>query len=41
MENLKTFTEIRDILEENEKELKMKYGIKSIGIFGSYLNQSG
>jgi hypothetical protein len=37
MKSLKTFTEIKDILKENEKELKMRYGIKNIGIFGSYL----
>lgn len=37
MNNLKTYSEIRDILKKNEKELKMRYGIKNIGIFGSYL----
>lgn len=37
MNNLKTYSEIRDILKENEKELKKIFGIESIGIFGSYL----
>lgn len=37
MNNVKTFTEIKNLLKENEKELKRRYGIKSIGIFGSYL----
>lgn len=37
MENVKTFAEVMDILKENEKEIKKRYGIKNIGIFGSYL----
>ena len=33
----KTLDEIKRILKEHEKELKEKYRIKEIGIFGSYL----
>ncbi|HHF43345.1 MAG TPA: nucleotidyltransferase [Candidatus Aminicenantes bacterium] len=33
----KSPNEIRKILKTHEKELKEKYGIKKIGIFGSYL----
>ena len=29
--------EIKRILKKHEKELKEKYGVKEIGIFGSYL----
>ncbi|MHC1623203.1 MAG: nucleotidyltransferase family protein [Candidatus Methanospirareceae archaeon] len=35
--SIKTLTEIKDILKEHETELKKRYGIKKIGIFGSYL----
>jgi len=34
---MKTLAEITDILKKHEKELKEIYGIKKIGIFGSYL----
>ena len=33
----KSLDEIKEILKKHEKELKEKYGIKEIGIFGSYL----
>ena len=33
----KSLSEIKKILKEHEKELKEKYGIEEIGIFGSYL----
>ncbi|MCD5417000.1 nucleotidyltransferase family protein [Candidatus Bipolaricaulota bacterium] len=33
----KSIDEIKKILKKHEKELKEKYGIKEIGIFGSYL----
>jgi len=33
----KSLDEIREILKEQEKALKEKYGIKEIGIFGSCL----
>ena len=33
----KSLDEIKKILKKHEKELKEKYGIKEIGIFGSYL----
>ncbi len=33
----KSLDEIKKILKEHEKELKEKYGLKEIGIFGSYL----
>lgn len=34
---IKSLDEMRKILKKHEKELKEKYGIKEIGIFGSYL----
>ncbi len=34
---MKTFDEIKKILEKHKKELREKYGIREIGIFGSYL----
>jgi len=37
MKHKKTLIEIIDILKKHEKELKKTYGIKRIGIFGSYL----
>jgi len=37
MRNKKTLDEIKKILKKHKKELKEKYGIKEIGIFGSYL----
>jgi hypothetical protein len=33
----KSFDDIRRIIKGREKELKEKYGVKEIGIFGSYL----
>ncbi len=33
----KSLDDIKKILEEHKKELKEKYGVKEIGIFGSYL----
>lgn len=33
----KSLVEIKKILKEHKKELKKKYGVKEIGIFGSYL----
>jgi len=33
----KSLDEIKETLKKYEKELKEKYGIKEIGIFGSYL----
>ena len=35
--SIKTLTEITDILKEHETELKKRYGIIKVGIFGSYL----
>lgn len=34
---MKRLDEIRKILKEHEKELRKKYRIKEIGIFGSYV----
>jgi len=34
---MKSLDKIKEILKKHEKELKEKYGIKEIGIFGSYL----
>ncbi|MFQ6091656.1 MAG: nucleotidyltransferase family protein [bacterium] len=33
----KSLDEIKKILKKHEKELKEKYGVREIGIFGSYL----
>ncbi len=33
---MKTLSEIKKIILENKKELKEKYKVKTIGIFGSY-----
>ena len=33
----KTLDKIKEILKRHEKELKEQYGVKEIGIFGSYL----
>ena len=33
----KSLDEIKSVLKKYEKELKKKYGVKEIGIFGSYL----
>ena len=32
-----TFKEIKEIVLKNKKELKEKYGLREIGVFGSYL----
>ena len=37
MKNKTTLTEIIDILKKHAKELKKRYGIKKMGVFGSYL----
>ncbi|HLC14936.1 MAG TPA: nucleotidyltransferase family protein [Thermodesulfovibrionia bacterium] len=34
---MKTFKEIEEIIQKNKKELKEKYGLKEVGIFGSYV----
>ena len=34
---MKTIEEMKKILTENKKELEQKYGVREIGIFGSYL----
>lgn len=36
---MKTVNEIKQILEIHKKEFKEKYGVKTIGIFGSYLKK--
>ena len=36
-EKIKTLDEIKKILKEHERELKERYGVKEVGIFGSYL----
>jgi predicted nucleotidyltransferase len=36
---LKTFEEIKRILELHKEEIKGKYRVKEIGIFGSYLRE--
>jgi predicted nucleotidyltransferase len=35
--NMKTLEEIKEILKQHKTELKEKYGVKEIGIFGSYV----
>ncbi|RLI99553.1 MAG: nucleotidyltransferase [Candidatus Aenigmatarchaeota archaeon] len=34
---MKTLEEIKKVLKEHKKELKEKYGVKRIGIFGSFV----
>jgi predicted nucleotidyltransferase len=34
---MKTLEEIKKILKQHKRELKEKYGVKEIGIFGSYV----
>jgi len=34
---MKTLEEIKEILKQHKLELKEKYGVKEIGIFGSYV----
>lgn len=36
---MKTSDEIKQILTEHKEELKEKYGVKEIGIFGSYVRK--
>lgn len=36
---MKKIEEIKRVLKEYKEELKKKYGIKEIGIFGSYIRQ--
>lgn len=37
MTNMKTFDEIRKTLSEHKSELREKYKVKEIGVFGSYV----
>jgi len=37
MTRVKTFKEIKEILKNQKPFLKEKYGVKEIGIFGSYV----
>ena len=37
MTSRKSLDEIRKILKNHERELKKKYGVKRIGLFGSYV----
>ena len=37
MGGIRALTEMKKILKRDEKELKKRYRIKMIGIFGSYL----
>lgn len=34
---MKTLDEIKGILEQHKDELKKRFGVKEIGIFGSYV----
>jgi hypothetical protein len=34
---MKTFEEIKSILEKHSKDLKKRFGVQEIGIFGSYV----
>jgi len=34
---MRTFKEIKEIIQKNKNELEEKYGIREIGVFGSYL----
>ncbi len=34
---MKSIEEIKEILKRHEEELREKYGVKEIGIFGSYI----
>ncbi|MFH1612584.1 MAG: nucleotidyltransferase family protein [bacterium] len=36
---MKTFEDIEKIIQKNKKELKEKYGLKKVGIFGSYVKE--
>lgn len=37
--SLKSIKEIEDVLKLHKNELKKKYGVKKIGIFGSYVKK--
>jgi len=37
MKSMKTFEKIRSTLSEHKEELREKYKVKEIGIFGSYI----
>lgn len=37
MKSKKNLKEIMDILKKHEKDVKKRYGVKEIGVFGSYL----
>jgi uncharacterized protein len=37
MKNMKTFEELKTILTAHKKELREKYAVREIGIFGSYV----
>jgi predicted nucleotidyltransferase len=37
MNNMKTFEELKNTLSAHKKELREKYAVKEIGIFGSYV----
>jgi len=34
---MKTFEEIKEILQKNKQKFREQYGLKNIGIFGSYI----
>jgi len=34
---MKTFEEIKEILQKNKQKFREQYGLKDIGIFGSYI----
>jgi len=34
---MKTFEEIKKIIQQHKEDLKKEYGVKEIGIFGSYV----
>jgi uncharacterized protein len=34
---MKNFEEIKEVLQKNKNELREQYGLKEIGIFGSYV----
>ena len=38
MKSKKILAEIMGILKKHEKDLKRRYGVKEIGVFGSYLS---
>lgn len=34
---MKTIEEIKEIIEQNREDLRVQYGVKQLGIFGSYV----